>query len=195
MTVYDISTELTGAAVYPGDPETKLRRVKSILNGDGYNLTTLSMCLHTGTHVESPYHYLDNGVTVNEMDLSAFIGECQVVACNGFDDDVTGADIEQLVKPGTRKVLFKTVGCCRLTRSAAFALINLGVELVGIDAISIAPEDDETAVHRELMMAGIAIIEGLALSHVQSGRYTLVALPMKIDGVEAAPCRAVLLKN
>ena len=68
-------------------------------------------------------------------------------------------------------------------------------ELVGIDAISIAPEDDEESVHRELMSAGIAVLEGLVLRHVRSGSYTLVALPMKIDGVEAAPCRAILLKN
>ena len=82
-----------------------------------------------------------------------------------------------------------------MTRSAAFALVNIGVELVGIDAISVAPEDDEESVHRELMSAGIAVLEGLVLRHVQSGSYTLVALPMKIDGVEAAPCRAILLKN
>lgn len=195
MTVYDITAELTAAEVYPGDPVTKVTRVRRIKSGDGCNLTAVSMCTHAGTHLEAPLHFIDSGLSVNELDLALFIGECSVVACNGFCDDITGADIERLVQKGTRKVLFKTVGRCRLTRSAAFALVNIGVELVGIDAISIAPEDDEESVHRELMSAGIAVLEGLVLRHVRSGSYTLVALPMKIDGVEAAPCRAILLKN
>lgn len=194
MTVYDISTELRSAPVYDGDPETKVTLCKSIARGDSFNLTKLSACLHTGTHIDSPAHYLQDGMTVDELDLSVFMGDCCVVACNGYRDDLTGADIEELVPQGTRRVLFKTLGGCRLTRSAVFSLVSSGVQLIGIDAQSVAPPDDETAVHRELMLAGIAIIEGLTLRHVQSGAYTLMALPIKIGGVEAAPCRAVLLK-
>lgn len=195
MTVYDISTELRVSPVYDGDPETRISRVKSIAKGDEYNLTAVSACLHTGTHIDAPSHYLADGMTVDEIDLTSFMGNCRVIACNGYRDDLTGADIEELVPQGTHRVLFKTLGGCRLTRSAVFALISAGVRLVGIDAQSVAAEDDETAVHRELMLAGVAIIEGLTLRHVQSGAYTLMALPLKIDGVEAAPCRAVLLKN
>ena len=122
------------------------------------------------------------------------MGECDVIACNGFDDDIVGEDIERLVRQGAKRVLFKTVGRCRLTLSGAFALISAGVKLVGIDDVSIAPDDQTAAVHRELALAGVCILEGLTLSHVQSGRYSLFALPIKIEGTEAAPCRAILMK-
>ncbi len=195
MTVYDISTELRSAPIYDGDPETRLTRVKSIAKGDLYNLTAVTASLHTGTHIDSPAHFLADGMTVDEMELDTFMGGCCVIAVNGYRDDLTGADIEELVPEGTARVLFKTLGDCRLTRSAAFALVSAGVRLVGIDAQSIAPADDEMSVHRELMLAGVAILEGLTLRHVQSGAYTLMALPLKIDGVEGAPCRAILMKN
>lgn len=195
MTVFDISAELRSAPVYPDDPETKLVRVKSIKRGDLYNLTAVTASLHTGTHIDSPAHFIDGGMTVDEIDLSVFMGNCRVISVIGRQDDLTGADIEELVPAGTARVLFKTLGGCHLTRSAAFALVSAGVQLVGIDAQSVAPSDDETAVHRELMLAGVAILEGLSLRHVQSGVYTLMALPLKIEGVEGAPCRAILMKN
>lgn len=195
MTVFDISAEITSAKPYPGDPETSVRRIRSIKNGDGYNLSTLSMSLHSGTHIDAPYHFLENGLTANEISLSALMGECSVVSFLGQNDDITGRDIEEAVSPGTRKVILKTLGECHLTRSAAAALISLGVELVGIDSNSIAVEDDEDYIHREMLMAGVILLEGLTLRHVQSGKYTLVAMPLKIDGVEAAPCRAILMKN
>ncbi len=195
MTVFDISTELRSAPVYSGDAETKLFRSKSIKKGDLYNLTSVSFSLHTGTHIDSPNHFLDDGMTVDELDLSIFMGGCRVIAVNGYKDDLTGADIEELVPVGTERVIFKTLGDCRLTRSAAFALVSAGVRLVGIDAQSVASEDDEAVVHKELMLAGVAILEGLTLRHVQSGAYTLMALPLKIEGVEGAPCRAILMKN
>ncbi len=195
MKIFDISTELRSAPVYEGDTETKLTRVKSIKRGDLYNLTAVAASLHTGTHIDSPAHFIDDGMTVDELDLSVFMGGCRVIAVNGYKDDLTGADIEELIPEGTQRVLFKTLGDCRLTRSAAFSLVSLGVRLVGIDAQSVAPSDDEMAVHRELMLAGVAILEGLTLRHVQSGAYTLMALPLKIAGTEAAPCRAILMKN
>ncbi len=195
MTVFDISTELRSAPVYLGDTETKLVRQKSIAKGDSYNLTAITISLHTGTHIDSPAHFLEDGMTVDEMELDTFMGGCRVISVIGRQDDLTGADIEELVPEGTQRVLFKTLGSCRLTRSAAFALVSAGVRLVGIDAQSVAPEEDETAVHKELMLAGIAILEGLTLRHVQSGAYTLMALPLKIEGVEGAPCRAILMKN
>ncbi len=195
MTLFDITAELTAAPVSGDEPDTRLTRLLSMADGDRCNLTKLEMSLHSGTHLEAPFHYLNNGLTLSEMNLTSFLGECLVVACNGLSNDLTGSDIEKLVPPGTKKVLFKTLGGCRISRSAAFALIRAGVQLVGIDSPSLSPDDDEETVHRELMMAGVALLEGLVLRHVQSGRYTLLALPLRIDGVEASPCRAVLLKN
>ena len=194
MQIYDISREFLSAPIFDGDPAPNLSLVQSMDRGDMYNLSTLSACLHTATHIDAPLHFVENGDSIDEIDLSVFMGECDVIACNGFDDDIVGEDIERLVRPGAKRVLFKTVGRCRLTLSGAFALISAGVKLVGIDDVSIAPDDQTAAVHRELALAGVCILEGLTLSHVQSGRYSLFALPIKIKGTEAAPCRAILMK-
>ena len=194
MQIYDISREFLSAPIFDGDPAPNLSLVQSMDRGDMYNLSTLSACLHTATHIDAPLHFVENGDSIDEIDLSVFMGECDVIACNGFDDDIVGEDIERLVRHGAKRVLFKTVGRCRLTLSGAFALISAGVKLVGIDDVSIAPDDQTAAVHRELALAGVCILEGLTLSHVQSGRYSLFALPIKIEGTEAAPCRAILMK-
>ena len=194
MQIYDISREFLSAPIFDGDPAPNLSLVQSMDRGDMYNLSTFSACLHTATHIDAPLHFVENGDSIDEIDLSVFMGECDVIACNGFDDDIVGEDIERLVRQGAKRVLFKTVGRCRLTLSGAFALISAGVKLVGIDDVSIAPDDQTAAVHRELALAGVCILEGLTLSHVQSGRYSLFALPIKIEGTEAAPCRAILMK-
>lgn len=195
MRIFDISTDISGAPVYPGDPAPRFEKLHSIKQGELYNLTALSASLHAGTHIDAPAHFIDGAATIDRLELSAFMGDCAVIACNSYFDDLTGADIEELLPPRATRVLFKTLGQCRLTRSAAFALVAAGVKLCGIDAVSIAPEDDEMAVHRELALAGVAVLEGLTLRHVQSGRYSLFALPIKMSGVEAAPCRAILLDN
>ncbi len=194
MQVFDISTEMLSAPVFNGDPAPHLTQVQSMDRGDGYNLTSISACLHAATHIDSPLHFVESGASIDDYDLSVFMGECDVIACNSYDEDLTGEDIEQLVKKGTKRVLFKTLGKCKLTLSAAFALISAGVKFVGIDGVSIAADSETAAVHRELGLAEICILEGLTLRHVQSGRYTLFALPIKIEGVEAAPCRAILMK-
>ena len=194
MTVFDISVDINTADVYSGDPNTKIIKEKSIEKGDLYNLTSLFTCLHTGTHIDAPAHFLAGGATIDQLDLSVFMGDCAVINCIGRED-LTGADIEELVPQGTQRVLFKTLGDCQLTRSAVFALVAAGVRLVGIDGLSIGTDDDLVAVHRELALAGVAVLEGLTLRHVQSGRYTLMATPLKIKSVEAAPCRALLLKT
>ena len=194
MTIIDISTELFSAPVYPGDPAPELQTLRDIHAGDACNLHGVTMCLHAATHLDAPLHFVDLGTAMEELDLSLFIGPCTVLACNAFDRDLTGADIEELVKPGTKKLLIKGLGKCCLTASAAYAVADAGVELIGIDAQSVGAQGEEAEVHKALGLAGIAVLEGLTLRHVQSGGDTLVALPLKIAGVEAAPCRAVLLK-
>ena len=193
MTVFDISVDVNTAPVYSGDPSTKIIKDKSMAKGDLYNLTSLYACLHTGTHIDAPAHFLADGATIDQIDLSVFMGECVVINCIGRDD-LTGADIEELVPQGAQRVIFKTLGDCQLTRSAVFSLVAAGVKLVGIDGLNIATQDETMAVHREFALSGVAILEGLTLRHVQSGKYTLMATPLKIKSVEAAPCRALLLK-
>lgn len=194
MTIYDISVEITAAPVYPGDPETHIEKISDMDIGDSVNVSALTMSLHTGTHVEAPLHFIRNANSISDLRLDNFMGECSVVSCGGYSGVLTGADIDELVPEGARRVLFKTLGNVKLSKTAVLSLISMGVTLVGIDAQSISESDDDAEVHKHLLNAGIIILEGINLRHVQSGEYTLMALPIKLNGTEATPCRAILMK-
>ncbi|MEE1186464.1 MAG: cyclase family protein [Acutalibacteraceae bacterium] len=194
MTIYDISVEITAAPVYPGDPETHIEKIFDMDIGDSVNVSALTMSLHTGTHIEAPLHFIKNGNSISDIRLDSFMGECSVVACSGYSGVLTGADIDELVPEGARRVLFKTLGNVKLSKSAVLSLISMGVTMVGIDAQSISEADEDAQIHKHLLSAGIIILEGINLRHVQSGEYTLMALPIKLNGTEATPCRAILMK-
>jgi len=193
MRIIDISAEMLSAPVYPGDPMPRLAAVKALGRGEECNLSVLQCSVHAGTHVDAPLHFIEGGTGVAQMPLTRFMGPCRVMTV--YEPVLTGADIDNLRVSGIRRLLFKGFGKVGLTRSAAFALAAEGIELVGIDAPSIAVPEEEAAVHRELLTAGIVILEGLDLSAASGGAYTLYAPPLKIAGAEGAMCRAVLLSN
>lgn len=192
MKIHDISRELFSAPVYEGDPEPRLCRLKAFDKGDGLNLSALYCCLHASTHVDAPFHFVDGGDTVDMLPLELFFGKCTVMS---FEGAVTGADIDRRVKEGCVRLLIKGGGAAFLTQSAAFALADVGVRLVGTDAQSVAMPEDTEVVHRELLTNRLAILEGLDLSGVAEGDYFLAAAPVKIAGVDGALCRAVLLED
>ena len=193
MRIFDITRELLSAPVYEGDPFPIVNRLLKIEDGDVCNLTAINMCLHTGTHVDAPSHYVEEGRTIEDIPLEKFIGDCKVISV--FEKELTGQDIDECGISGVKRLLIKGYGKANLTRSAAFVLVAEGVELIGIDAPSISTMEDQFEVHRILQLAGVIILEGLDLSVVQSGDYTLFAPPLKISGVEGAPCRAILMKE
>lgn len=190
MRIYDITRELFTAAVYPGDPEPSLTRLASIEEGADYTLSQFSAGCHNGTHMDAPLHVLSDGDSIGDLPLDALIGPCSVVEIEGT---ITGADIDELLPKCNRMVLFRTRGRASLTPSAAFAMAEGGITLFGMDTMQLAEEKDERLVHRYLLEAGIPILEGLDLSQVPIGGYTLFALPMKMQGAEAAPVRAILI--
>lgn len=192
MRVYDISQTINTACVFEGDPPTRLEQITSVSEGDQYNVSALSMSLHSGTHIDAPYHLVPSGKRINEIDIEKFIGECRVQAF--FEDVMTGEDVDQFFIPGTKRLLIKGYGRTRLSRSAAYALVSEGIELIGIDAPTIGIPEDDYEVHREFLLAGIPIIEGLCLGEPQTGNYTLYAPPIKLSDAEGAPCRALLIK-
>lgn len=192
MKVIDISKELFSTPVYPGDPEPHRELVRRIELGDTYNLSGFYTGCHSATHVDAPRHFIDDGKTVDELDLSQFVGRCTVVAASGI---VTGADIDRIIPYCEEIILFKGGGEAFLSESAAFALADAGVALVGTDAWSIGAPHAEAGPHVELLGAGIPILEGLNLSNVEEGTYTLIALPLFLKGAEASPVRAVLLED
>lgn len=189
MKLFDISRDLFSTPAYPGDPKPRRDVIRRMDMGDSCNLSGFSCCCHNATHMDAPLHFIDDGASVDKIDLSRCIGPCTVAEVSGI---VTGADIDRLL-PGTEKrILLKGGGQAFLSRSAAFALADAGVLLVGTDAQSIGSAIDEAGPHTELLGAGVPILEGLDLSAVPPGRYTLTALPLLLCGAEAAPVRAVL---
>ena len=192
MIIHDISRDTINTPVYDGDPETKAERIKSIDNGDGYNLTEISMSVHSGTHIDAPLHYYDEGSSIDNIRLNTFFGKCTVISVSGI---LTGEDMERLLPYCKRRVLFHGEGKTFISHSAAIVLAESRVVLVGTDAQSIAPSFDEERTHRELARAGIVILENLNLSAIDDGEYDLCAFPIKLGGLEAAPCRAIILEQ
>ena len=192
MLLYDISREIMSAEVYEGDPKPSVRSLQSIAGGGMYNLSEVSMCAHTGTHIDAPLHFDEEGEDVASMRITRFYGKCTVVTINGI---LTGDDMEQLLPHCERRLILHSSGQAFLSVSAARVIADSKLVLIGTDAMSIAPPFDEYMPHLELARAGVAVLEGLYLDGVEDGEYILSAFPLKLGGLEAAPCRAVLMKE
>ncbi|NLG04288.1 MAG: hypothetical protein GX567_10750 [Clostridia bacterium] len=190
MKLHDITQELFRGPVYPGDPVPKKEPMKSTGSGDGYNLTLLSMGSHNGTHMDAPFHFLEDGNTVEKVALEQCIGTCKVVWHNG---NVSGVDMEQFLKDGTKKLLIK--GKADLSIEAATVAAKYKLELIGVEEISVAVLAVTTAVHKALLSAKTVIVEGLELKDVSEGHYFLSCLPLKMEGLDGSPVRAVLLEK
>ncbi|MCQ4022687.1 MULTISPECIES: cyclase family protein [unclassified Ruminococcus] len=190
MLLYDISQDILNSPIYPGDPKPKAEWLSKIEYGEEYNLSEISICTHTGTHIDSPYHYLDDGEKIGDLSLSRFYGQCTVVTISGI---ITGEDMEQILPHCRKKLLIRGEGEAYLTPSAVFVLSDFGINLIGIDGLSVAQPDEEFEIHRELFLHNILILEGLDLSSVEDGNYILSAFPLKLSALEASPVRAVLL--
>ncbi len=191
--IYDISQELLSCSVYPGDPKPILTPLKRMADGELYNLSSLSMCVHNGTHIDAPAHFIADGKTAEQLDLSVCIGRCYVQRHAGLlsAEDAEGiCTAAESVGGGERIVLS---GGTVVTEDAAEVFLRHNVRLVGVDSQSVGPADAPMAVHLKLLRADVLLLEGLVLSHVPMGAYTLCALPLNIAGCEGAPCRAVLI--
>lgn len=192
MIIHDISKDALTTPVYEGDPQTTVERIKSIDDGDEYNLSVVSMTSHCGTHIDAPLHFCEDGSSIDRLRLNTFYGKCTVISVDGV---LTGEDMERLLPYCKRRILFHGEGNTFLSQSAAIVLASSRVVLVGTDADSIAPPFDEERPHRELARAGIAVLENLNLSAIEDGEYDLCAFPVKLGGLEASPCRAILFEQ
>ena len=192
MKIYDISQEVFSCAVYPGDPQPEKQTVYSTGAGDLYNLTSFAMCAHNGTHVDAPFHFLHNGKTVEQMDLTHFVGGCFVAKHEG---DVTAADAEEILKKagGAERILI--AGKATVTAEAAEVFAAGGIKLLGNEGQTVGPEDAPMQVHLILLHREIALLEGIVLQDVPEGRYFLSAAPLNLGGADGAPCRAYLIQE
>lgn len=189
--------------VYPGDTAPNLQRTEAIESGAAFNATHLSFSAHCGTHLDAPAHYIEGGVSIDELPLSRFRMPAYVVS-TGEDPVVTVEHIQELPLIPGEAVLFKTRNAllprdkyCSdyvyLSPEAATLLAKWKAGLVGIDYLSVdRPDDGSFPAHIALLGAGVLIMEDAMLDDVAPGKYTLTCYPLRISGVEASPCRAVL---
>ena len=179
MKIYDISRDIFSTPVYPGDTAPAFVRVREIGKGSECNLTDFSMCAHNATHVDAPCHFVDGGKTVEEIPLSACVGEAEVIFFS---------DTEKIKKSALKRILLKN--CGGIDTELAHCLADKGVMLVGLEAQSVGDAD----VHRILLSRGVVLLEGINLEDVPCGKYLLSAAPIKLGGSDGAPCRALLIE-
>jgi arylformamidase len=196
MRLYDISQEVFGCTVYPGDPAPEQRALFDMQRGDVYNLTAFCMCAHNGTHIDAPRHFIKDGDTVDAIPLEATVGRALVVRHEGdlLANDALAilARTREASPDGMLRILIK--GSAVVTREAADVLAAAGVLLVGVESQSVGPEQSPMAVHLSLLGAHVVLLEGVRLSHVPEGSYLLCAAPLLLGGCEGAPTRAILLE-
>lgn len=184
--VMDISRELLSAPVYPDDPGPRAVRIRSMEEGECYNLSEIHMGAHNGTHTDAPLHFIADGADIAATDPAVFCGRCTVKV---FGERITAEDIDSLPE-GCERLLIKGGGC--ITPESARRMVERGIRCVGVEGMTVGPMDDPREVHRILLGAGVGIIEALELSGVPEGSCFLSAAPLKIAGCEGAPCRALL---
>ena len=191
MKIYDISQELFGCAVYPGDPQPERFVTLSIKNGDVCNLTAFKMCAHNGTHVDAPFHFYADGKTIDQVDLDRFIGWAYVAEHEG---DISADDAKNILKAAKdcERVLVK--GKAVVTKEAAQVFAQARIKLFGNESQTVGPLDAPKEVHLIMLGAEIVLLEGIRLEKVPVGKYFLNAVPLNLGGADGAPCRATLLE-
>ncbi len=193
MKIIDISNDLLTAEVYEGDPIPEMKRVREISPDSYYNLSVLDACLHNGTHIDAPLHFVPDADSVDKLPLEKFIGPCRVIEVS--EGIITGRLVEEYFPRDCKRVLIKSKGRAFIHCTGAEVMSRLGYELIGTDGVTVEVPDSDGSTHRTLLNANIAILEGLNLEDAKSGEYFLIAPPVKIGGAEASFTRAVLISD
>ena len=205
--IYDISVPIRpGGLVYPGNPEIEVSLQQAVAKGAGANVSVIRFGSHTGTHADAARHFFDDGQPVDEIPLERLMGPALLL---GFADDVRAVGAAELKAHdlgGHKKILLRTRNSALLSRKefvpdytylapdGAEYLVDKGVELVGVDYLSIEQfHSGHHRTHRTLLAKSVVILEGLDLSVPAPGEYHLVCLPLRIEGCDGAPARAVLI--
>lgn len=211
MRIIDISQPLgTGTAEWPGDRPFEVSWTLRRERGDSVNVAAVSTSVHVGTHADGPLHTAD-GPAVGAVALHPFLGAAVVVDARGFVAGdpplVSEAALDGLDPTDAPRVLLRTRSggghegrfpdrFAALSPALCRRLAERSFRLVGTDAPSVDPvESRELEAHRILAEAGIPNLENLALSGVAAGRYTLVALPLRLTEADSSPVRAVLVRG
>lgn len=205
--IIDITVPLTTEMpIWPGCKGIRIKQIKRLDKGDPYNLSRLDFNLHTGTHVDAPIHFLQNGTTVEKLPLDILVGPCYVAHLPDTADITSGNLTDLNLPPEIERLLLRTRNSelwaakttefrkdfVALTHEAAQWIVDKGIRLIGVDYLSVQRYHDDARTHQILLGAGAIALEGLNLSNVKSGFYELICLPLKLVGAEGAPARVVL---
>jgi arylformamidase len=207
--IIDITAPVSPSSVMWPDDEPPSREFTSHIDrGDPSTVSRWELSAHTGTHVDARVHFIPDGWTVDALELSRCVGPCQVVDLTHIEEHVSRADLEAAEVAGTARLLLKTRNSdlgllgregfvedyVAISREAAEYLVEIGVETVGVDYLSVEPfEDKEFNTHHTLLGADVVILEGLVLTGVEPGGYFLACLPLKLAGSDGSPARAILI--
>ena len=163
MKIYDISQEVFSCQVYPDDPTPEKKMLKSMRNGEVYNLTAFNMCAHNGTHIDAPFHFIKDGKTVDEICLETFVGMAYVAEHHGIvTGDAAATIIEKAKKQNaeaTKRILIK--GDVEVSVEAAKVFADSDILLLGNEPQTIGPQNAPMAVHLVLLGANVILLEGI----------------------------------
>jgi arylformamidase len=211
MKIHDVSLPISpDMPVWPDNPAVVLEQVSSMDAGAHDNVSRLACGVHTGTHVDAPHHFMNDHRTVESLSLEVLVGPAYLVQVPQDVLVVNSEVLEQAAIPaGTERLLLKTrnsglweravkefdPGFVAISADGADWLVGHNLKLVGIDYLSAAPYHQSIPTHRKLLGVGMIIVEGLDLSAVVPGNYTLYCLPLKLVGSDGAPARVILVEK
>lgn len=201
--LYDLSPTIRPEIpVWPGDTQFQSRLTWSIAEGASVNLSSMTTTPHLGSHADAPFHTEARGEGISEMAIERYLGPCRVIKVPP-QPLIEPRHVEGIDLTSPARILFKSESVrdrkvfperfTALSPEIAALLAERGVLLVGMDTPSVDPFDSKTLdAHHALFRGGVAILEGLVLDGVPEGVYELIALPLKMAGLDASPVRAVL---
>lgn len=209
MKIIDITIPLSERTpVWEGDKGISIDRVAKIEEGSDFNVSRIELGVHAGTHIDGPFHLINDGNTVDQIPLETLIGEVQVVQISAEYDVINEKCLKQInLDPTVDRILFKTSNSdywendpysfnrkyVALNTDGAQYLADLGIRLVGVDYFSVSAYDDLISPHVILLERRIVLLENIDLRQAVPGIYTLICLPIKLIGTDGAPVRAVLM--
>jgi arylformamidase len=201
--LWDISPTISAdLPVWPGDTRFDASATWEIGNGCPVHVSRMTMTTHLGAHTDAPSHYDPAGAAIDAVGLAPYIGPCRVIHCIGVST-VRPQDIDARLDGTPPRVLLRTYASApqqawdpafpAIAPETIDLLASKGVILVGTDAASLDPQDSKTLdAHHAVRRHGLAILEGVVLDAVPPGDYELIALPLKLAGMDASPVRAIL---
>ena len=211
MEIIDITAPVSPESVmWPGDEPPSKEFTSHTDRGDPSTVSRWELSAHTGTHVDARMHFIPGGWTMEALELSRCVGPCRVVDLTHLEGHVGRADLEAAEVAGTTRLLLKTRNSelgllgregfvedyVAISLEAAEYLVEIGVEMVGMDYLSVEPfEDKEFNTHHTLLGADVVIFEGLMLAAAEQGGYFLACLPLKLVGSDGSPVRAILIRG